>query len=133
MRQNARLDSPLTGSQASILIIALSWPRVLQSMVPYPSYWPLQGCVVSVVSLFKLSWCVLSTRRIAPDSSALLGSRFYCSKVSGRSPPARQPPDSLSPALVFTLNFIKCLTFGSLTHATLIYRLFRDASAYYAV
>ena len=45
-------------AHASLLMSYTSWPRAIRSMVPFPAHWPMRGCLVEEVVLFKVSWCV---------------------------------------------------------------------------
>ena len=38
------------------MVIFLSWPRVLGSIVHFPPSWPMAGCILQEDPLFKLSW-----------------------------------------------------------------------------
>ena len=59
------------------MIILISWPLAIRSMVPFPAHWPMRGCLVEEVALFKVSWCVSALQSpLSPPSRLLTAPRF---------------------------------------------------------
>ncbi|RPD75465.1 hypothetical protein L226DRAFT_44966 [Lentinus tigrinus ALCF2SS1-7] len=90
----------VTEMVTTITLNAVSFPTVERTLVPFPSVFPIRGCVLAVSpAAYKLSWV----------------------------------PILIFETLIFALNAIKCISYGPLDHTPLIYRLFRDGSAYYVI
>ena len=71
--------------QVSLMIVFISWPRAIRSIASFPAHWPMRDCLVEVVALFKVSWCVptpLSPCCVAQADRASAGCRSWCSTVS---------------------------------------------------
>ncbi|RDX47225.1 hypothetical protein OH76DRAFT_1484835 [Lentinus brumalis] len=84
----------------TVVLNGVSIPIVKRVLVPFPSVFPMKGCVFPAApTMYKLSWI----------------------------------PILVFETLLFALNAIKCISYGPLDHTPLIYRLFRDGSAYYVI